>query len=254
MNGGVVDAPMAGEDAASIDNRVDVHMAGESVAGIMNGGVVVAPMAGESAAGIMNGDAVNSLASSGNDEEQASVAGTGLFSMLSSVGISNIFGSGADSMASVRRILMAECNTDENQLDDDGDEDEGGEEETVSSQLKKVTDSVFAPQRKVLFLMPELEGEESRRLRISPTCDMLVVFFDWCVKTNLNSTIVRSDGNTTVFGDEMFLVAIQVARAYLMKERGIHFDLKASNNISMMKRFSVEISAVLKNFHFMGTG
>jgi hypothetical protein len=259
INGDVVDAPMAGEDAASIEDNV--HMVGESTAGIMNGDVVVAPMDGEDAAGIMNGDAVimngdavNSLASSGNDEARALDVGTGLLSETSSVRISNIFGSGADSMASIGRMLMAECNTAKNQLDDDGDEDEGGEEETVSSQLKKGADSVFAPQRKVLFLMPEVDGEECRRLRISPTCNMLVVFFDWCVQTNLNSTIVRRDGNTFVFGDEMFLVAVQAARTYLMKERRIHFDLKASNNKSMMKKFSVEISAVLKNFHFMGTG
>jgi len=254
MNGDVADAPMAGEDTAGIDDRDDDHMTGESTAVVMNGDVVVAPMAGDDAAGIMNEDAVNSLSSSGNDEARASDVGTGLFSEPSSVGVSNIFGSGADSMASISRTLMAECTTDENQLDDDGDEDEGGEEEIVSSHLKKSAYSVFAPQRKVLFVMPELEGEECRTLRISPTCDMLVVFFDWCVKTNLNSTIVRRDDNTTVFGDEMFLVAVQMARAYIRKETKIHFDLKASNNKSMMKKFSVEISAVLKNFHFMGTG
>ncbi len=236
-NGDVIDAPVAGEYAASTDD------------------VVVAPMVGEDASGIMNGDAVNSFSSSENDKTKASDEGTGISSESLMTGISsNIFGSGGDSMVSINRTLMAECNTNENHFDDDGDEDEGGEDEPVSPKLKKAAYSVFAPHRKVLFLMSELDGEECCRLQISPTCDMLVVFFNWCVKTNLNSTIVRNNGDTTVFGDEMFLVAVQAARAYIMKERGIQFNLNDSNNKSMMRSFSKEISAVLKNFHFMGTG
>jgi len=68
---------------------------------------------------------------------------------------------------------------------------------------------------------------------------------------DVDGEVVRRENNTLLFGDEMFLVAIEVARAQISAgEEGKSFDLNDSNS-GNYKSYVDSMNSVFQKFTFM---
>jgi len=115
---------------------------------------------------------------------------------------------------------------------------------------------------RVLFLMPPLplegqdeEGPAGPLLQVTPSHEKLLTFYQGLVgmSTLWDETIARRDNDTFVFGDEMFLVALQVACADL-KGRDLNYDLLSEETSPANFRLCSEnIRSVFRHFCFMNT-
>jgi hypothetical protein len=103
--------------------------------------------------------------------------------------------------------------------------------------------------RTVLFLMPDLD-EERNLLKLSLPHDKWSKYYENLL-IDVDGEVVRRENNTLLFGDEMFLVAIEVARAHLCEgEEGKSFDLNDSNP-GNYKAYVDDMNSVFQQFTFM---
>jgi len=107
-------------------------------------------------------------------------------------------------------------------------------------------------EKTVLFLMPDL-GEVESLLKFKLPHKKWLKYYE-SLLTDVDGEVVRQEnGDTLVFGDEMFLVAIEVARAQLsVGEKGKSFDLNDTNSANH-KAYVNCINSVFQTFTFMNT-
>ena len=109
-----------------------------------------------------------------------------------------------------------------------------------------------ANERTVLFLMPDL-GEVESLLKFKLPHNKWLKYYE-CLLTDVDGEVVRQEnGDTLLLGDEMFLVAIEVARAQLsVGEKGQSFDLNDCNS-GNYKSYVDSMNAIFRKFAFMNT-
>ena len=109
-----------------------------------------------------------------------------------------------------------------------------------------------ADEKTVLFLMPDL-GEVESLLKFKLPHKKWLKYYE-SLLTDVDGEVVRQEnGDTLLFGDEMFLVAIEVARAQLsVGEKGKSFDLNDTNS-GNFKSFVNCINSIFQTFTFMNT-
>jgi len=107
-------------------------------------------------------------------------------------------------------------------------------------------------EKTVLFLMPDL-GEVESLLKFKLPHKKWLKYYE-SLLTDVDGEVVRQEnGDTLLFGDEMFLVAIEVARAQLsVGEKGKSFDLNDTNS-GNFKSFVNSINSIFQTFTFMNT-
>lgn len=119
----------------------------------------------------------------------------------------------------------------------------------ASTPLRRVRAApVLAKIGTVLFLMPDLDEVEGNLLKLSLHHERWLKYYEG-ILTGVDG-VVRVENDTLIFGDEMFLVALEVARADLSMGREILYDLNDPTPCNY-KKCADDMNSVLRHICFM---
>ena len=125
---------------------------------------------------------------------------------------------------------------------------------TVTRRARRAGGAALAHQgkaimRTVLFLMPDL-GDVKTLLKFKLPHNKWLKYYENLL-IDVDGEVVRRENDTLLFGDEIFLVAIEVARAQISAgEEGKSFDLNDSNS-GNYKSYVDSMNSVFQKFTFM---